>query len=71
MTSESEAESESRNKLEERLSAVEKQLHQEMLVRGFDPAQDQNLALTGPLAKLFVEREELRAKLSEAGEGEY
>ena len=67
MTSESEAESESRNKLEERLSAVEKQLHQEMLVRGFDPAQDQNLALTGPLAKLFVEREELRAKLSEAG----
>jgi predicted nucleic acid-binding Zn-ribbon protein len=71
MTSESEAESESRNKLEERLSAVEKQLHQEMLVRGFDPAQDQNLALTGPLAKLFMEREELRAKLSEAGEGEY
>lgn len=71
MNTESEPEPESRSELEERLSAIEKQLHQEMLARGFDPAQDQNLALTGPLAKLYMEREKLRAELSEAGEGEY
>ena len=31
--------------------------------RGFDPAQADNVALPGPLAKLYAEREELRAQL--------
>jgi hypothetical protein len=34
-----------------------------MRARGFDPAQSENLALTGPLAKLYMERETLREEL--------
>jgi hypothetical protein len=34
-----------------------------MRARGFDPAQGENLALTGPLAKLYMERETLREEL--------
>jgi hypothetical protein len=52
-----------RTALEEKLRAVDQQLLNEMLARGFDPAQDQNLALTAPLAKLYLEREDLRAEL--------
>jgi hypothetical protein len=52
-----------RTALEEKLRAVDQQLRNEMLARGFDPAQDQNLALTAPLAKLYLEREDLRAEL--------
>jgi hypothetical protein len=53
----------SRAQLEEKLRRVNEQLHKEMLARGFDPAQDGNLALTGPLAKLYLEREELLDEL--------
>jgi hypothetical protein len=49
--------------LEERLRVLDEQLRSEMRARGFDPAQDQNLALTGPLARLYMERENLREKL--------
>ena len=52
-----------RQELEERLRALEQRLRREMTSRGFDPAQDDNLALTAPLAKLFVERESLREEL--------
>jgi len=52
-----------RQELEEKLSAVDQQLRSEMLARGFDPAQDDNLALTAPLAKLYLERESLREEL--------
>jgi hypothetical protein len=52
-----------RRKLEEKLRAVEQQLRNELLARGFDPAQDENLALTAPLEKLYLERESLRAEL--------
>lgn len=52
-----------RQELEEKLRAVDQQLRREMLVRGFDPAQDDNLALTAPLAKLYLERENLREEL--------
>jgi len=34
-----------------------------LTARGFDPAQDENLALTSPLAKLYMERENLRDEL--------
>jgi hypothetical protein len=43
---------------------VSAQLRQEMSARGFDPAQAEHLALTGPLAKLYMEREELRQELN-------
>ena len=49
--------------LEERLRELDEQLRDEMLARGFDPAQDKNLALTGPLAKLYMERETIREEL--------
>ena len=52
-----------RTQLEEKIRRLNDRLHQEMLARGFDPAQDENLALTAPLAKLYMEREELRAEL--------
>lgn len=52
-----------RTQLEEKLRAVNERLRSEMLARGFDPAQDENVALTAPLAKLYVERENLRAEL--------
>lgn len=58
-----------RTELEERLREVDRRLRSGMLARGFDPAQDDNLALTAPLAKLYMERENLRAELdSLAGE---
>ena len=52
-----------RTQLEEKLREVDQQLRAEMLARGFDPAQDDNVALTAPLAKLYMERENLRAEL--------
>ena len=49
--------------LEERLRELDERLRSEMRARGFDPAQDANLALTGPLAKLYIERETVREEL--------
>jgi hypothetical protein len=49
--------------LEEQLGEVENRLLSEMRARGFDPAQGENLALTGPLAELYMERERLREQL--------
>jgi hypothetical protein len=45
------------------LREVDQRLRREMRARGFDPDQDDNLALTAPLAKLYTEREELREEL--------
>jgi hypothetical protein len=52
-----------RIEIEERLRKVDQRLRSEMLARGFDPAQSDNVALTAPLAKLYLERENLRAEL--------
>lgn len=49
--------------LEARLRELDERLRSEMRARGFDPAQGENLALTGPLAKLYMERETLREEL--------
>jgi hypothetical protein len=49
--------------LEEKLREVDERLQRELRARGFNPAQDENLALTGPLAKLYTERENLREEL--------
>jgi hypothetical protein len=56
-------ESSSQTRLEEKLREVENRLASEMRARGFDPAQGENLALTGPLADLYMERERLREEL--------
>ena len=52
-----------RSLVEEKLRALEERLRSELRARGFDPAQDENIALTGPLAKLYLERENLRGEL--------
>lgn len=52
-----------RTKIEERLRKVNQQLRSEMLARGFDPGQDDNVAFTAPLAKLYMERENLKDEL--------
>ena len=49
--------------LEERLRRVDEQFRREMRGRGFNPDQDDNLALTAPLARLYAEREQLREEL--------
>lgn len=54
-----------RTQLEGKLHEVDQQLRSQMLARGFDPDQDDNVALTAPLAKLYMEREKLRARLQE------
>ena len=46
-----------------RLRKIEERFEHEMRARGFDPAQADNVALPGPLAKLYAEREQLRAQL--------
>jgi hypothetical protein len=52
-----------RKQLQEKIRAADQELRREMIARGFDPAQDENLALTAQLAKLYLERENLRAEL--------
>jgi hypothetical protein len=56
--------------LAEKLRLVDQRLRSEMIARGFDPAQDNNVALTAPLAKLYMERENLRAELETLTEEE-
>ena len=58
-----------RSQLEDRLNKVDAKLKRELRARGFDPDQDDNLALTAPLAKLYTERETLRAELEASNEG--
>lgn len=57
-----------RSRLEEKLREVSERLRSEMLARGFDPDQDDNTALTAPLARLYLEREYLRVQLEELSE---
>ncbi len=56
---------EQRGWLEERLREVEENFERQMRQRGFEPAQAELIALPGPLARLYAEREELRANLEE------
>ena len=66
----SSSESLRRTQLEEKLREVDQRLRREMLARGFDPDQDDNIALTAPLAKLYLEREDLRAELNSLAGGD-
>ncbi len=54
---------EQRGRLEGRLREVEEKFERQLRERGFEPAQAELTALPGPLAKLYAEREELRADL--------
>jgi hypothetical protein len=56
---------ERRGQLEERLREVEESFERQMRQRGFEPTQAELIALPGPLAKLYAERQELRANLEE------
>ena len=56
-------------RLEERLREVEEDFERQMRARGFEPAQADLIALPGPLAKLYAEREELRADLQKLKAG--
>jgi hypothetical protein len=63
-------EASTRTHLEQRLREVDERLRNELRARGFDPDQDDNLALTAPLAKLYTERENLRAELQSLADKE-
>ena len=54
---------EERGRLQERLREVEESFERQLRERGFEPAQAELIALPGPLAKLYAEREELRSDL--------
>lgn len=54
-----------RIELEARLRAVEESFEREMRERGFESAQAENVALPSSLARLYAEREALRAQLEE------
>ena len=58
-----------RKLLNEELHKLDQQLRAEMRARGFDPDQDESLALTAPLAKLYSERERLREELESLSGG--
>ena len=51
--------------LREKLRELDEQFEREMRARGFDPSQAENVALPSALAKLYAEREGLRAELEE------
>lgn len=52
------------DRIREKLKAVEEHFQREMRVRGFEPDQVDTVALTTPLAKLYNELSELRARLA-------
>ena len=59
----SDTEAGSRTQLEARLRQIESEFEREMRARGFDPAQDENVALTSSLARLYTEREQVQDAL--------
>lgn len=57
--------------LEAKLREVDEQFRKEMRARGFDPGQSENLALPGPLARMYMERENLREELETLADSEH
>jgi len=53
------------NDLRDQLRELEEQFDREMRMRGFDPAQAENIALPSHLARLYADREQIKAKLEE------
>jgi len=58
------------SRLQEKLSECEARFDAEARKRGFDPAQTENMALPSTLARLFTEREEIKAELEELAENQ-
>jgi hypothetical protein len=54
------------NALRERLRALDTEFDREMRIRGFDPAQADNVALPSHLAALYAEREKIKAQIEES-----
>lgn len=55
--------------LEAKLRSVEETFAREMRERGFELDQTENVALPGSLARLYAEREALKAQLEEEERG--
>ena len=55
--------------LRAKLHNLDAEFDRAMRVRGFDPAQAENMALPSNLARLYAEREQIRAQLQDL-EGE-
>ena len=56
----------STDELNKKLRALDAEFDHEMLARGFDPAQAENVALPSHLAALYAEREQIKAQLEES-----
>jgi hypothetical protein len=56
----------STDELNKKLRELDAEFDREMLARGFDPAQAENVALPARLAALYGERERIKAELEEA-----
>lgn len=52
-------------KLRRQLNNLDDEFDREMRARGFDPLQAENVALPSQLAKLYAEREMIKAQLEE------
>jgi hypothetical protein len=56
--------------LNQRLRVLDAEFDREMRARGFDRAQQENIALPAHLAELYKQREQVKAELADlAGEG--
>ena len=55
----------STDELREKLRALDAEFDREMRARGFDPLQAENVALPSQLAKLYAEREQIKARLED------
>jgi hypothetical protein len=58
-----------RDELEAQLRLIDAEFDREMRERGFEPAQAENVALPTSLARLYAERESLKAELEELTSG--
>ena len=56
----------STDELNQKLRTLDTEFDREMLARGFDPAQAENVALPSHLAALYTERERIKAELEES-----
>ncbi len=56
--------------LNKKLRALDAEFDRELRARGFDPTQQENVALPAHLAELYKQREQLKAELAELTKGE-
>lgn len=56
----------STDELNKKLHELDAEFAREMRIRGFDPAQAENVALPSHLATLYAEREKIKAQIEES-----